>query len=73
MKPRAIYAGVVSTSSAKRSRERIVANALNSKRLAHNWAAATKNLEVRHLASSRRDIVGGGGRRERAESGGGRL
>jgi hypothetical protein len=49
------------------------ASTLNGKCLAHDRAAATENLEVRHAPGSGRNIVAGGRRGKRAEGGGGCL
>ena len=68
-------AGRVCAHSTKSTSEGAVAgtNALNGKRLPHNWAALAEHLEVRHASSTGGDIVAGGGGGERAKRGGRRL
>jgi hypothetical protein len=68
----AVHARVVSTYTAESSGKSAAAaaGALDGKRLAHDWAAATEHLKVRHAAGAGRDIVAGGGGGERAEGGG---
>lgn len=58
----AIHTGVVSTRSAKSSGKSAVAVAcaLDGERFAHDWAAATEDLEIGHATSHRRNIVAGG-------------
>jgi hypothetical protein len=70
-----VDAGVVSTYTAESAGKSAIADAstLYGKRLSHNWAATTENLKVGHAAGTRRNVVTGGRRRERAESGGGCL
>jgi hypothetical protein len=70
-----VHARVVCTRATKCAGEGTVsaARTLHGERFAHDGAAASENLEVRHAASAGRDIVAGGSGRERAERGGGRL
>jgi hypothetical protein len=64
---------MVRSHAAECASERTVATAraLHSESFAHNRAAATKDLQIRHATSAGRDIVASGRGRERAESGGG--
>jgi hypothetical protein len=70
-----IDAGVVGTNAAESSGEcgAAAASTLDGERLAHNRAATTENLEVRHATSPGGNIVAGSRGGERAEGGGGGL
>lgn len=71
----AVDAGVIGAHSAESASKGAVAGtgALNGKCFSHYGAALAKHLQARHASSTGRNIVTGGGGRERAERGGGRL
>lgn len=67
-----VHAGVVSPGTTESAGERTVSNTstLDSQGLAHDRAASSKHLQIGHAACAWRNMVLGGGRRERAERGG---